>query len=172
MRINVAQLLKGPAGSVRWHDLSEDIERIDDSLEIQGLLTGRLKMLRTTNGILATAALRTLLGLQCCRCLEPFSTPIQLEIEEEFNPSVDIHTGAKLPVTKPEEEATVIDELHILDLTEIVRQAILLAQPMRPLCREDCAGLCTECGQNLNEGQCDCAAERVDPRWEILKQLQ
>ncbi len=171
MKINVAQLLKKPAGAVRWHDLSEDIRQIDDDLLIQDRLVGSVKMLRTTSGILVTAALRTVLELQCCRCLEPFSTPIELDIEEEFRPSVDIHSGAKLPVTAAEEEATIIDEHHVLDLAEIVRQATFLALPMRPLCKDDCAGLCARCGQNLNKGQCDCVTEAVDPRLEILKQL-
>ncbi len=170
MKINVAQLLKKPAGTVRWHDLSEDIKGIDDDLEIQDPLIGPLKMLRTTDGILVTAALRTVLELQCCRCLEPFSTPIELEIEEEFRPSVDIHTGAKLPLIEAG-EGTIIDEHHILDLAEIIRQAVFLALPMRALCKDNCAGLCPQCGQNLNKAQCDCVTEAVDPRLEILKQL-
>lgn len=171
MRISVSQLLKKPAGTVRWHDLSADIRGIDDDLDIQELLTGRLKLLRTASGILVTGALQTASQLQCCRCLEPFSTPIRLEIEEEFHPSVDILTGAEVPVTEGEEEATTIDEHHILDLTEIVRQAIFLALPMRPLCKENCAGLCVQCGQNLNERQCECVTEAADARLEILKQL-
>jgi uncharacterized protein len=171
MRTNVAQLLKKPAGTVRWHDLSEDIRGIDDELKIEDLLTGPLKMIRTTNGILVTGALRTVLELECSRCLEPVSMPIELEIEEEFRPSVDINTGATLPMTDDDEEATIIDKQHILDLTEVVRQAVFLALPMHPLCQENCAGLCVRCGQNLNEGQCDCIAEAADPRMEILKQL-
>jgi len=67
MKINVAQLLKKPAGTVRWHDLSEDIKGIDDDLEIQDPLIGPLKMLRTTDGILVTAALRTVLELSSQR---------------------------------------------------------------------------------------------------------
>jgi uncharacterized protein len=59
----------------------------------------------------------------------------------------------------------------VLDLTEVVRQAIFLAIPMSPVCRADCAGLCPQCGQNLNEGQCHCVSEVVDPRLEVLKQL-
>ncbi len=171
MRISVSQLLKKPAGAVRWHDLSADIRGIDDDLEIQDLLTGRLKLLRTASGILVTGVLQTVSQLQCCRCLEPFTAPIKLEIEEEFYPSVDIYTGAEVPVTERKEPATIIDEHHILDLTEIVRQAIFLALPMRPLCKETCAGLCVQCGQNLNEGQCECVTEEVDARFEILKQL-
>ena len=151
--------------------MAEDIKGIDDELKIQDLLTGSLKMIRTTNGILVTGALHTVLELECCLCLEPIFMPVELDIEEEFRPSVDIQTGATLPVTDDDEEATTIDEHHILDLTEVVRQAVFLASPMHPLCRENCAGLCVQCGQNLNEGQCDCITEAVDPRMEILKQL-
>jgi uncharacterized protein len=172
MNINVAQLLKKPAGSVRWYDLSEDIKGIDEGLESRDLLTGSLKMIRTTYGILVSGVLRSALQMECCRCLEAFTAPIEFEIEEEFRPSVDIHTGAKLPVTDREDEETIIDEHHVLDVTEIVRQAAFLAKPMHPLCHEDCAGLCALCGQELNEGACDCATQAVDPRFEILRQLQ
>lgn len=171
MRINVAQLLKESTGAARQHHLSEDIREIDDELCIQAPLTGSLQLIRTTNGILVTGTLRTVLELECCRCLAAFSAPVELEIEEEFRPSVDIETGAELPVTEPEEEGTIIDEHHILDLTEIVRQSIFLVLPMHPLCKEDCAGLCSQCGQNLNEGECDCVTEAIDPRLEALKEL-
>ncbi len=171
MRINVAQLLKEPAGTQRSHDLSEDIRGIDDDLQVQDLLVGRVRMLRTAAGILVTATLKTAVRLECCRCLEPVCVPIELQIEEEFHPSVDIHTGAKLPLMESEEDATIIDEQHILDLAEIVRQTIFVALPMHPLCREDCAGLCAQCGQNLNEAQCDCVSQTADPRLEILKEL-
>lgn len=172
MKINVAQLLKEPTGAVRRGNLSEDILGIDDDLEIKSLLTGPLKMIRTADGILVTASLRTALGLQCRRCLKPFSAPVELDIEEEFYPRVDILTGAKAPVTQTEEEATIIDEQHVLDLAEVVRQAIFVTLPMHPLCTEECAGLCSQCGQNLKDGRCECTTEVADPRFEILKQLQ
>ncbi len=123
------------------------------------------------SALLVTAGLHTTLELECCRCLEPFATTIELQIEEEFRPSVDIQTGAVLPVTDRDEDATTIDAHHLLDLAEIVRQAIFLALPMHPLCKQDCAGLCSQCGQNLNWGQCDCATEAIDPRLEVLRRL-
>jgi uncharacterized protein len=171
LRINVAGLLKGPIGAVRRFNLLEDIAGIDQHLDIQSPLVGSLTLIRTPDGVLASASAETSLELECCRCLEPFSGPVQLEIEEEFHPSVDIGTGASLPVTDTEQDATVIDEHHVLDLTEVVRQAILLSLPMSPLCQQDCAGLCPLCGQNLNESRCQCATDAVDPRLEVLKQL-
>ena len=171
LRINVAGLLKGPIGAVRRFDLLEDISGIDEHLDVQSPLVGSLTLIRTPGGVLASTSPETNLGLECRRCLEPFSSLVQLEIEEEFHPSVDIGTGARLPVADAEEDATVIDEHHVLDLTEVVRQAIFLALPMSPLCQQDCAGLCPMCGQNLNEGRCQCATDAVDPRLEVFKQL-
>lgn len=171
LRVNVAQLLKGPTGAVRHMDLCEDITGIDDELSIRSPLAGSLTLIRTADGVLVTAALDTTIELECCRCVTPFAAPVQLEIEEEFHPSVDIHTGARLPVLDTEEDATTIDGQHFLDLAEVVRQAIFLAIPMRPLCRGDCAGLCTLCGQDLSSERCQCVVDSVDPRLEVLKQL-
>ncbi len=97
--------------------------------------------------------------------------PVEFSLEEEFYPSVDIVTGASLPVLPDREQATQIDEHHVLDLTEVTRQNILLAIPPSPVCRTKCAGLCPHCGKNWNEGPCDCKEENIDPRMQVLKQL-
>ncbi|NIO68382.1 MAG: DUF177 domain-containing protein, partial [Anaerolineae bacterium] len=105
-------------------------------------------------------------------CLESFSTPVDFTLEEEFRPIIDIRTGAKLPPADGEDEATLIDGQHIIDLLEVMRQDILLALPPRSLCKPDCAGLCSQCGQNLNEGPCTCEQPLGDPRWEALQTLR
>ena len=64
-----------------------------------------------------------------------------------------------------------IDEHNILDLAEAVRQYALLAMPMKPLCRENCVGLCPTCGCNLNERSCKCPTSPVDPRWVRISEL-
>jgi uncharacterized protein len=64
-----------------------------------------------------------------------------------------------------------IDEHHILDLTEAIRQYTVLAVPMKPLCNENCAGLCPSCGQNLNQGECGCPSPDTDPRWANLRRI-
>jgi uncharacterized protein len=171
LRINVAQLLKAPTGGSRRLELHDDIAGIDEELSVQSPLAGAVSLIRTADGILVTASLETSVQLECCRCLETFSIPIRVEIEEEFHPTIDIHTGAVLPVSDTEEDATTIDEHHVLDLTEVVRQALFLALPMNPLCKKDCAGLCPLCGTDLNQEQCQCEPDTVDPRLEALRQL-
>jgi uncharacterized protein len=168
MRFNVAQLLKRATGSSRRYQMREDVEGIDPGLIIREPLVGQIEMVRTADGILVRGELTTVVELQCDRCLEPFIQKVEFETEEEFHPAIDMSTGAQLPY----DEEMRIDEHHILDLTELMRQSIFLAQPMHPVCRLDCLGLCDRCGQNLNKGPCDCKESIVDPRLEILKELK
>jgi uncharacterized protein len=121
--------------------------------------------------VLVRGRLNTSVELVCSRCLEPFALPVRISLEEEFRPTIDIVTGATLPLLSEEEMATLIDAHHILDITEVVRQNILLAIPPYPVCRSKCAGLCPRCGKNWNEGPCDCREDEIDPRMQVLKQL-
>jgi uncharacterized protein len=172
MRYNVAQLLMGPTGGCRKYDLNEEIRNLDPELRPLRPLTGSVTLMRTTQGILATGTLATVIEGTCHRCLEPASVEVQFELEEEFHPTNPI---AGAPVDKvPEEEqdtALLIDERHNLDLSEVVRQGLWLAMPMEMLCRPDCAGLCPRCGGNRSLGECQCEGAAVDPRWAILGTL-
>lgn len=171
MRYNVAQLLKEQSGGIRRYTVQEDIGELDKDIHPLSALVGDTQLIRTSEGILVRGILNTSVELVCSRCLEPFSMPVPFALEEEFRPTIDIVTGANLPVMAEEELATRIDAHHVLDLTEVVRQNILLAIPPYPICRSQCAGLCSQCGQNWNEGRCNCTDDRVDPRLQVLKQL-
>jgi uncharacterized protein len=174
---NVAQLLKEAVGATRSAAVVADVyELAPDVLELVSAestehpeLAGRVRLIHTGNGILVRGNLTAELTAPCSRCLEPVSVPIAIDLEEVFTPTIDIISGQAI---KPEEDdrALWIDEHHILDLSEVLRQDLLVAMPMHPLCREDCRGLCSTCGQNLNEGNCHCAPE-PDPRWAGLAAL-
>jgi len=172
MRYNVSQLLKAHSGVSRHYEMEADIQGLDEEIKPRDLLRGEIQLMRTTQGILVTGHLRTVVELTCDRCLEPFTVPVEMDLEEEFRPTVDIGTGASLPVVEEEAGQGTIDDHHTLDLAEVVRQGLLLAIPMHRLCRPDCAGLCPECGQNLNEGPCQCQRRVEDPRWAALKELR
>lgn len=172
MRFNVAQLLKEPVGSTRKYHLAEDIHDLDEEVRLTHPIEGAIRLIHTAEGVLVSGQLHTEVELTCSRCLESFSTAIDFTLEEEFRPIVDISTGAKLPKVDGEDEATLIDGQHIVDLLEVMRQDVLLALPSSPLCRPDCAGLCPQCGQNLNEGFCTCEQPLGDPRWEALRTLR
>ena len=168
MQINVSQLLREPIGSTREHGVNEVADISGDGKGF--LVQGDVRLLRTQRSILAKCTLSTEVELTCSRCLSPFLYPLNLSFEEEYSPTVDVVSGAPLPL--PEEAgAFTIDEHHILDLTEAMRQYTLLAIPMKPLCQKDCVGICQNCGNNLNQKRCDCPKEGIDPRWSELKKL-
>jgi uncharacterized protein len=171
VRFNVAQLLKSAAGASREYDLEEDITGIDKDLDVVKPLQGKVKFLRTGNGILVTGRLQTEVSLPCRRCLAPVAVPVTFDLEEQFHPSIDLISGQAVPAADDEEEATRTDARHILDLTEVVRQNLLLTVPMSALCSSQCRGLCPECGENLNEGSCRCQREEGDPRLAALRDL-
>ncbi len=169
MQINVAQLLKEPIGSFRHYQIAKtsDLSSVSEgSCQVEG----EVKLLRTDRSILASGTLMTEVTMLCSRCLSPFNLPLTLKIEEEYFPTIDVVSGAHLSVPADSSDLT-IDENHIIDLTEAVRQYMLLATPMKPLCRTDCAGLCPQCGYNLNYGPCNCTVSPVDTRWVKLREL-
>ena len=166
MRINVSQQLKAPIGSVRDYEVSEVVDIAGGSRLVQG----EVRLMRTNRGMLAKARLHTEVEVTCSRCLSLFNCPLSLGIEEEYFPTTDVVSGARLSL--PEEPGCfTIDEHHLLDLTEAIRQYALLAVPMKPLCREDCAGLCPVCGHNLNQGPCGCLPQGTGSGWSKFNKL-
>ena len=163
VQINVSQLLKSPLGTTRDYEINERVEIGDESPAVRGQVT----LLRTDRGILVTGEMETDMELTCSRCLDEYRKHLRLEIEEEFFPTIDILTGARISAPEDEPDAFTIDENNILDLSEAIRQYALLAVPIKPLCSQDCKGLCPTCGKNLNTETCACPPQ-VDPRWSKL----
>ncbi len=167
MRINVSGLLKSAIGTVRDYQVS-------DAVNISGrnsLVEGKVSLVRTDRGILVKAVLATEVEVGCGRCLTQFCLPLTMKIAEEYFPVVDVTSGGALAAPN-EPGCFTLDEHHDLDLTEAIRQYALMAVPMKPLCREDCAGLCPSCGHNLNRGACGCVTQEIDPRWAKLLERQ
>jgi uncharacterized protein len=168
MEINVSQLLKASIGSTREFSLDDPMAILEEGPEKQ--VTGKISLIKTHRGILAKGTVETVVPLECSRCLKTFKNKLTVNVEEEYFPSLDINSGT--PVEMPDEpEGFTIDEHHILDLREAIRQNALIAIPMKPLCREDCAGLCPVCGKDLNKGKCGCNTSNIDPRWMKLGSL-
>jgi len=168
MQINVSQMLKEPLGSTRNYELSGTVDITGGGVDSK--IQGRVVLTRTDRDILVKGTLHTEVEVTCSRCLSLFSCPLALNIEDEYSPTIDVSSGA--PLSLPDEPGCfTIDKHHVIDLTEAIRQYALLATPMKPLCREDCAGLCPGCGRNLNLGICDCLPQEADPRWSKLKEL-
>ena len=167
MQINVSQLIQEPIGSSRHYQVNEATVFENGSTH---QINGECQLLRTQRSILVKCKLNTNAELTCSRCLCTFQHPLTVKFEEEYLPTVDVMTGMPLEISDDIGQFT-IDKNHILELSEAIRQYTLLVMPMKPLCREDCSGLCQKCGKNLNQGPCDCPQQEIDPRWSKLTEL-
>lgn len=165
---NVAGLLSDDVGATRAYDVTDARPELHDGLELADPVSGHVRLARTNRGILAHASLTTALAETCSRCLRPALVPLRLEIHEEYLPSLDLATGAALPV-EAEPDASRLTDHHELDLETAVREAIILAEPIAPLDRPDCPGLCPVCGEPLDEGTHEHPTDDIDPRLEALR---
>lgn len=168
MYLNVSQLLKETSGSSRTYEVDESLTLIDNGGVSH--VVGTVRLLRTDKGIWVSAVLDSEVVCTCSRCLNDFEQPVHTAIEEETFPKVDIATGTRLNPTDGDENFC-IDSDHILDMREAVRQYFELVVPMKPMCREDCAGICSTCGANLNATRCACDNTPIDRRWSALLDL-
>ncbi len=107
----------------------------------------------------------------CARCVEPVQVPLTGRFDLLFRPeAADAETGERA-ITEDETEIGYYGTTGLL-LEDVVREQVLLTLPGRTLCSEHCKGLCTTCGENLNNGTCNCThAEPKDPRWSALQGL-
>ena len=133
--INVAQLLKEPVGSNQSHDISGTIGE-----EVEGFVEGKAKLIHSSRGVLVQCKFNAEVKLICSRCLDTFLCPISFTAEEEFLPISDVSGDSGLSSPEQSEEFT-INNKNILDLSELIRQYMLLSLPMKPLCRPDCPGM-------------------------------
>lgn len=121
--------------------------------------------------IRVTGELHTRLELQCARCLEPVHEDIAREFDLFYRPLASM--------TKEEEECLKLDDTEIaffegegMFLADVLAEQVILALPMKAICRSDCRGLCPQCGVNLNNEECRCESHTADPRMAPLARLK
>ncbi|MEA2519545.1 MAG: hypothetical protein QOF49_1625 [Chloroflexota bacterium] len=160
-------LLREAPGSTRLYPVAGVTIDLGPDLRLADPIEGTIRVSRTNRGVIVNGRLETALLSQCSRCLKDIEVPLELEIEEEALPSIDVQTG--LPMDwSTEPDAIRLNGAHELELEPVVREAIQLAEPIAPLCREDCPGLCVVCGAELEAGPHQ-HEEDIDPRLEALR---
>lgn len=161
---NVAGLLRAAPGTSERIAVRLTELEIADDVRLAAPVAGEMRLSRSNRSILVRGHLSTALAERCSRCLARVESPISVDIEEEALPSIDIDTG--LPVDRSAEPETLrLDEHHQLDLEPPIREAISLAEPIAPLCRPDCRGLCLVCGADLNDDpEHTHGPDEIDPR--------
>ena len=158
LRLNVGFIISAPIGYYRDFDFDLATLR-DDDLELSDV-QGSAKISRTPQGLLVQGNFSGTTTLECVRCLNDYEQPLSWEFTELFAFTQKSMTDSGLLVP---------EDAHI-DLQPLVREFALLEYPIKPICREDCKGLCPECGQNLNEMDCGHRPESDSP-FSALKQL-
>ena len=111
------------------------------------------------------------IDLACARCLEPISKDVAKNFDLLYRPQGSDAGREELSVTAAEAEVGYYQGEGLL-LEDVLREQILLALPLKAICREDCRGLCPHCGRNWNLEQCQCAEPQEDPRWQALKNIR
>ena len=131
----------------------EEIRAIED-VKVEGVATSNEDV------IVVNASIKTKLQLTCSRCLDTFIYPIDIDIEERFTNNKELDS----------EEIMFVDG-DTLDITEITENSIISTLPIKRLCKEDCKGLCSQCGANKNVENCSCLDYDVDVRLAKLREL-
>lgn len=165
---NVAGLLGEDPGAERVHDVHKVLPGLGEDLRLAEPIEGRVRLIRTNRGILVQADLRAALAVECSRCLRDVTLRVDARFQEEYLPSLELSTGRPLSASE-EPDVPRLNEHHELELETPVREALVLAEPIAPLCRPDCRGLCALCGERLEEGTHDHPEDDVDPRLEALR---
>jgi uncharacterized protein len=149
----------------------DKIPPADDQYRIAEPVHLHLDVAKTGERFRLTGHVQTVLELPCSRCLEPFSWPVDPSFDLVYHPqSANVGEGER--EVDDEDLSTAFYEDQQIDLAQLLREQFYLALPMKPLCGEECRGLCPACGTNLNRGTCDCQREWDDPRMAVLKNIK
>lgn len=168
MLINLSELFSCQ-GKVKTYTQSLEMEQFQgpDSLyEIAEKEPVVLRITHTGNKkMMVEGTAKLTLLMPCDRCLEPVGVPFVLSIEEELDMS-----------QSEEERVEALDEQpyisgYFLDVDRLVQNELMVNLPMKVLCREDCRGICSQCGRNLNHGKCDCDNQPKDPRMAAIQDI-
>lgn len=143
--------------------------RRDDYVVADGVWLGLL-LRRDGDKCRVAGRVRSVLRQTCSRCLEPFDVPSDLVVDLLYLPQSANRGEAEIEIAE-DDLSTAFYRDGQIDLTQMVREQFQLSLPMKPLCRDDCQGLCAVCGANLNERRCNCDTRWHDPRMAALETL-
>jgi uncharacterized protein len=164
----------------------EELGLTDTDVSIRGTVAVGLDLRAIERTIYVTGVVEGTAVRQCVRCLKDFDDPVAFSLrvvyEREAKPTTTSakrdDVRKKKPTTVPEsEDEERNDDLYYftgdhLELAPMLREQLILASPMHPLCSEDCRGLCARCGKDLNEGPCRCRAEQTESPFQVLRTMK
>jgi uncharacterized protein len=149
----------------------EEVEQEGDAYRVVAPVRLEFEVQKDKDRFRLVGTAVTELELPCSRCLEPFRMPVNAAFDIRYHPASEMSQDEEREVEEDDLETSYYRDDQI-DLNELLREQFYLELPMKPLCTEDCKGLCPQCGTNLNTGTCDCSAGWNDPRLAPLRQLK
>jgi uncharacterized protein len=168
MILNMQALIDCPVHVV----LEDDSSRLEISLpgvSVSGKARAEIDVIQGDGVFFCTGKVACSADIECSRCLEPYRIDLHGEIEFSIKEVAD--ERHVVPDEALETELIVSSRASQLDITGPVREALILEIPLKPLCGEECRGLCPICGGNRNLKPCDCSTKDSDTRWDDLKNL-
>lgn len=169
MRIELENL-EGGKGDFAHVYQPDELNPVDERVRLTepAAVTGKVRL--AGNEVFVNGHVDTCAQVECDRCLKEIELPVNADFALEYITGSDYESSAVAELTEAEMSVSVFDG-EAIDVDEIVKEQILLAVPTRMLCREDCRGICPECGTDRNTGECTCVTDDIDPRWAALKNL-
>lgn len=164
MTIDVSGILKELGGKIEVNGEVEISEvefkgeryTLEGPLKVNGIISNNGKAL------VLTADVEAEMGTQCARCLDDIIVDAGFSMEESF-----VQSESDIP----EDDDIIVFDGYTIELDDVVEDNLIMNIKGRYLCDEDCKGLCPQCGANLNDGECGCSREFIDPRWAGLADL-
>jgi uncharacterized protein len=165
--LRVADLIDRPGASRRVdlampapQDLALDLAEVLGEVRLDGVVES------VVDGLLVRGDLSATLSMACARCLTDMTTDVWIDVVELFTDPAGVPDDVEVEVGYE------INDDATISLDTLLRDALVPAVPYRPLCDEDCQGLCAQCGINRNDGDCDCVDTNTDARWAALEGLR
>lgn len=165
MKINILQAKKEIGSQETFEfvtsagvlDLEGEGPWTGSEIKVEGDLTNNGRILKIKGVIHATA------NYQCSYCLEDFTTKMEIPFSEDYQEgsSEEVDEEADLAYYNGDE----------IDIADLIRESVILAEPLKVVCSKSCRGLCPQCGTNLNLTKCSCNDNVIDPRFAVLSQL-
>ena len=152
-------------------DYNEEPLTLSEGTRVEGKIGVSLRVLKAETIVTVSGDVNVTLGLECSRCIKEFSYPLSSSFRVDYMPLKEMGKDKEYELKGADLDISFYKEDRI-DLTELIKEQILISLPMQPLCSPDCKGLCPKCGKDLKVGPCKCEIKEIDPRFEILKKLK
>ena len=175
LSLNLATIRTGRDGidKIRFEQVyaPEAVAGGSDSFTVAAPVDLAFDVTRDKDQFCLAGRVRSMLELQCSRCLEPFRIAVDAAFDLRYLPR-SVNAGGDEREVQEDDLSTAFYENDAIDLGQLMREQFYLSVPMKPLCADDCKGLCPTCGANLNRGTCGCTRDWEDPRFAVLRAIR